>query len=112
MKLISAIIRPNQLNIVCESLERIGIHGMTVTHVKGKGNQKKPVEVYRSKENEVQFVSRTKVEIFVEDMHIHKVISAIREAASTGIIGDGKIFVSKVSQVIRIRTGEADRDAL
>ncbi len=112
MKLITAIIKPFKLDEVREALSEIGIQGITVTEVKGFGRQKGHTELYRGAEYVVDFLPKVKVETAVSDDQVDKVIEAITKAARTGKIGDGKIFVSDVQQVIRIRTGEAGDAAL
>lgn len=112
MKLIAAIIKPFKLDDVREALGDIGVSGITVTEVKGFGRQKGHTELYRGAEYVVDFLPKIKVEIAVDDGLVDKVIEAISDAARTGKIGDGKIFVSDVEQVIRIRTGETGVDAL
>jgi nitrogen regulatory protein P-II 2 len=112
MKLVTAIIKPFKLDDVREALNEIGISGITVIEVKGFGRQKGHTELYRGAEYVVDFLPKIKVEIAVDDSLVDKVIEAITEAARTGKIGDGKIFVFDLSQVIRIRTGETGRDAL
>jgi nitrogen regulatory protein P-II 1 len=106
MKLIIAIIKPFKLEEVKESLAGIGIEGMTVTEVKGFGRQKGHTEIYRGSEYTVDFLPKVKVEIVAEDELVAKIVDTISKAAKTGKIGDGKIFVVPVSDVIRIRTGE------
>jgi nitrogen regulatory protein P-II 2 len=112
MKLITAIIKPFKLDDVREALGDIGVSGITVIEVKGFGRQKGHTELYRGAEYVVDFLPKIKVEIAVDDDLVDKVIEAITGAARTGKIGDGKIFVFDVSQVIRIRTGETGPDAL
>jgi nitrogen regulatory protein P-II 1 len=112
MKKIEAIIKPFKLDEVKESLSAIGIQGMTVTEVKGFGRTGGKKEVYRGSAYFVDFVPKVKIEIIVKDDMVHQVISAITEAAKTGRIGDGKIFVTPVDEVIRIRTGEKGEDAI
>jgi len=112
MKLVAAIIKPFKLDDVREALGDIGVSGITVTEVKGFGRQKGHTELYRGAEYVVDFLPKIKVEIAVDDSLVDKVIEAISGAARTGKIGDGKIFVSDVEQVIRIRTGETGVDAL
>ena len=111
MKLISAVIKPHKLDDVRQSLSKIGIQGMTVTEVKGTGSQKGHKEVYRSAEFEVDFLVRTKIDVVVVDENVDKAVSAIRDGATTGNVGDGKIFVLNVGRAIRIRTGETDQEA-
>ena len=112
MKLITAIIKPFKLDDVRESLSEIGVQGITVTEVKGFGRQKGHTELYRGAEYVVDFLPKVKLEVAVAADMADKVIEAIRNAANTGKIGDGKIFVSPVESVIRIRTGETDAEAL
>jgi nitrogen regulatory protein P-II 2 len=112
MKLISAIIKPFKLDDVREALGDIGVSGITVTEVKGFGRQKGHTELYRGAEYVVDFLPKIKLEIAVDDGLVDKVIEAITNAARTGKIGDGKIFVFNLEQVVRIRTGETGSDAL
>ena len=112
MKLIAAIIKPFKLDDVREALADIGVSGITVIEVKGFGRQKGHTELYRGAEYVVDFLPKIKVEIAVDDALADQVIEAITNAARTGKIGDGKIFVFEVDQVIRIRTGETGPDAL
>ena len=112
MKLITAIIKPFKLEEVRQSLDLIGITGMTITEVKGFGRQKGHTELYRGAEYVIDFLPKIKVEIAVSNEQLGHVIDAITKSASTGKIGDGKIFVSSLDQVIRIRTGETDQDAI
>jgi nitrogen regulatory protein P-II 1 len=112
MKKIEAIIKPFKLDEVKESLSTIGVQGMTVTEVKGFGRTGGKKEVYRGSAYVVDFVPKVKIEIIVKDDMVHQVISAITEAAKTGRIGDGKIFVLPIEEVIRIRTGEKGEDAI
>ena len=112
MKKIEAIIRPFKLEDVKLALVTAGIVGMTVTEVRGFGRQKGQVERYRGSEFTVEFLQKLKVEVVVNDENVDAVLNAIGEAAKTGEIGDGKIFVSPVESVIRIRTGESDNSAL
>lgn len=111
MKKVEAIIKPFKLDEVKSALNEIGIKGMTVTEVKGFGRQKGHVEVYRGIEYEVNFLPKIKIEVVVPDSIIDKVISTIIEKARTGNIGDGKIFIYSLEDVIRIRTGESGEDA-
>jgi nitrogen regulatory protein P-II 2 len=112
MKLIAAIIKPFKLDDVREALSDIGIAGITVTEVKGFGRQKGHTEFYRGAEYVVDFLPKTKVEIAVDDAQVDQAIEAITNAAKSGKIGDGKIFVSDLEQVVRIRTGETGPEAL
>jgi nitrogen regulatory protein P-II 2 len=112
LKLITAIIKPFKLEEVRQALDLIGITGMTITEVKGFGRQKGHTELYRGAEYVIDFLPKIKVEIAVSIEQLEDVIEAITKSASTGKIGDGKIFVSTLDQVIRIRTGETDQDAI
>jgi len=112
MKLITAIIKPFKLDDVREALSEIGVQGITVTEVKGFGRQKGHTELYRGAEYVVDFLPKVKLEVAVDTDMSEKVIESIRNAANTGKIGDGKIFVSPVEEVIRIRTGESGAEAL
>lgn len=112
MKKIEAIIKPFKLDDVKEALDGIGIKGMTVSEVKGFGRQKGHVELYRGAEYEISFVPKIKIEIVTSDEKVENVIETILKSAKTGNIGDGKIFVSDVNDVIRIRTGERGSDGL
>jgi nitrogen regulatory protein P-II 2 len=112
MKLITAIIKPFKLDEVREALSEINVQGMTVTEVKGFGRQKGHTELYRGAEYVVDFLPKIKIEAAVDDAVVDQVIDAIQSAARTGKIGDGKIFVSDLNQVIRIRTGETGNEAL
>ena len=112
MKLIMAVIKPFKLDDVREGLSNIGVEGMTVSEVKGFGRQKGHAEIYRGAEYTVHFLPKVKLEIAVNDELVESAVEAIRTAAQTGKIGDGKIFVYDVSSVLRIRTGELDTDAL
>ena len=112
MKLITAIIRPFKLDEVREALAEVGVTGITVTEVKGFGRQKGHTELYRGAEYVVDFLPKIKLETVVAEASLEAVIEAIQQAAGTGKIGDGKIFVTTVDQVIRIRTGEIGVDAL
>jgi len=112
MKLISAIIKPFKLDDVREALSEIGVQGITVTEVKGFGRQKGHTELYRGAEYVVDFLPKVKLDVAVDESIVEQVIESIRNAANTGKIGDGKIFVYPIEQVIRIRTGESGPDAL
>lgn len=112
MKLITAIIKPFKLDDVREALAALGVQGITVTEVKGAGRQKGHTEMYRGAEYVVDFLPKVKIEIALDSATLDQAIEAISQAASTGKIGDGKIFVSNLEQVIRIRTGETGVDAL
>jgi nitrogen regulatory protein P-II 1 len=112
MKKIEAIIKPFKLDEVKNALNKIGVQGMTVNEVKGFGRQKGHTEVYRGAEYKIDFLPKVRIEMIVTDEMVVKVIETIERAAKTGKIGDGKIFVSPVEEVIRIRTGERGKDAI
>ena len=112
MKFITAIIKPFKLDEVCEALSAVGVQGITVTEVKGFGRQKGHTELYRGAEYVVDFLPKMKIEAAIPDALLEQTIEAIERAASSGKIGDGKIFVFELEQVIRIRTGETGADAL
>ena len=112
MKLITAIVKPFKLDEVREALSAIGVQGVTVTEVKGFGRQKGHTELYRGAEYVVDFLPKVKLEAAVDEAIVDQVIEAIENAARTGKIGDGKIFVSSLEQVVRIRTGETGKDAI
>jgi nitrogen regulatory protein PII len=112
MKLISAIIKPFKLDDVRAALSEIGVSGMTVTEVKGFGRQRGHTELYRGAEYVVDFVPKTRIEVAVKDAIVEQVVEAITASARTGKVGDGKIFVTDLERAIRIRTGEADDQAL
>jgi nitrogen regulatory protein P-II 1 len=112
MKKIEAVIKPFKLEEVKDALTKIGVQGMTVTEVKGFGRQKGHTESYRGTEYAIDFLPKSKIEIILTDEVVTPVIETIERAAKTGKIGDGKIFVSPVEEVIRIRTGERGKDAL
>ncbi len=112
MKKIEAIIKPFKLDEVKEALQEVGVQGMTVSEVKGFGRQKGHTELYRGAEYVVDFLPKIKLEIIVKEAEVQKVVEAIQKAAKTGRIGDGKIFVTSVEDVIRIRTGETGQNAI
>jgi nitrogen regulatory protein P-II 2 len=112
MKLVIAIIKPFKLDEVRDALTAIGVHGMTVAEVKGYGRQKGHTEIYRGAEYAVNFLPKVRIEVAIPDEQTDRVIEAITAAAKTGQIGDGKIFVTDISQAVRIRTGETNNDAL
>jgi nitrogen regulatory protein P-II 2 len=112
MKIVMAVIKPFKLDEVRDALTAIGVHGMTVTEVKGYGRQKGHTEIYRGTEYAVSFLPKLKVEVAVASNQVDKVIDAITGAAKTGQIGDGKIFVINLESAVRIRTGETDASAL
>jgi nitrogen regulatory protein P-II 2 len=112
MKMVTAIVKPFKLDEVREALSAIGVQGITVTEVKGFGRQKGHTELYRGAEYVVDFLPKVKIEAAVDDSIVDRVVEAIEAAARTGKIGDGKVFVSDLQQVVRIRTGETGKDAL
>ena len=112
MKKIEAIIKPFKLDEVKEALQEVGLQGITVTEAKGFGRQKGHTELYRGAEYVVDFLPKVKVEIVMEDSQVARAVEAIQTAAHTGRIGDGKIFVSTIDEIIRIRTGETGSDAI
>jgi len=112
MKKIEAIVKPFKLDDVKDALNGIGITGMTISEVKGYGRQKGHTEIYRGAEYVVDFIPKVKIEIVVAADRVDQVVDTIRESANTGKIGDGKIFVLPIERVLRVRTGEEDRDAV
>ena len=112
MKLVMAIFKPFKLDEVRDALTELGIQGLTVSEVKGFGRQKGQTEIYRGAEYAVSFLPKIKIEVVIEDELVERTVDAVRKAAGTGKIGDGKIFVSPVEQAVRIRTGEAGSNAL
>ena len=112
MKIVMAIIKPFKLDEVRDALTSIGVHGLTVTEVKGYGRQKGHTEIYRGTEYAVSFLPKIKIEVAVPSDQVDKVVETISSAARTGQIGDGKIFVTPLDHAVRIRTGETDSDAL
>ena len=112
MKMVMAIIKPFKLDEVREALTQLGVQGLTVTEVKGFGRQKGQTEIYRGAEYQVNFLPKVKIEVAVSDAVAPRLVEAIQKSASTGKIGDGKIFVYELSSAVRIRTGETDSDAL
>ena len=112
MKLVTAIIKPFKLDEVREALSAIGVQGITVTEVKGFGRQKGHTELYRGAEYVVDFLPKVKVEVVVKDDDVEHCVDAIVKAARTGKIGDGKIFITSVERIVRIRTGETDESAI
>ena len=112
MKIVMAVIKPFKLEEVRDALTALGVHGLTVTEVKGYGRQKGHTEIYRGAEYAVSFLPKLKIEVAVASELVPQVIDAITAAARTGQIGDGKIFVSPIEHTVRIRTGETDSDAL
>ena len=112
MKKIEAIVKPFKLDEVREALSEVGVTGLTVTEVKGFGRQKGHTELYRGAEYVVDFLPKVKIEVVMEDSMVERAVEAIQQAAHTGRIGDGKIFVSTIDEAIRIRTGERGTDAI
>lgn len=112
MKMVTAVIKPFKLNDIREALSRHDIHGMTVTEVKGFGRQKGHTELYRGSEYVIDFLPKIKIEIAIQDDHLDDVVETISEVANTGKIGDGKIFVYELTDVIRVRTGERGNEAV
>ena len=112
MKLITAVIKPFKLDDVRAALEKCGVHGMTVTEASGFGRQRGHTEVYRGAEYEVEFVPKIRLEVVVDDAQVDEVANAIVDVAGTGKIGDGKVWILPVDEIIRVRTGERGVDAL
>ncbi|MBW6521426.1 MAG: P-II family nitrogen regulator [Desulfoarculaceae bacterium] len=112
MKKVEAIIKPFKLDDVKDALNGIGIKGMTISEVKGYGRQKGHTEIYRGAEYVVDFIPKIKIEIVVDANRVDLVVDTIRDAANSGTIGDGKIFVTPVERIVRVRTGEEDHDAI
>lgn len=112
MKKIEAVIKPFKLDEVKDALNALGVQGMTVTEVRGFGRQKGHVELYRGAEYDISFIPKVKIEIVVPEGMVEKVVATIQEKAKTGKIGDGKIFITKLEEIIRIRTGERGETAI
>ena len=112
MKLVTAVIKPFKLDAVREALSEMGVQGITVTEVKGFGRQKGHTELYRGAEYVVDFLPKTKLEVAVADDQLEAVVEAVSKAAHSGKIGDGKIFITDIERIVRIRTGEEDEDAI
>lgn len=112
MKKIEAIIKPYKLDDVKEALSKIGVHGMTILHAEGFGRQKGHSEIYRGAEYNIEFIPKVKVEIIVSEEMLETTVKTIMDSANTGRIGDGKIFISSIDEIIRIRTGERGGNAL
>jgi nitrogen regulatory protein P-II 1 len=112
MKLVTAVIKPHQLDAVKEALHAMGVAGMTVSEVQGYGRQKGHTEVYRGAEYTVEFLPKIRVEVLIDEIDVEKVVDAVVSASRTGKIGDGKVWVASVDEVIRVRTGERGLDAL
>jgi nitrogen regulatory protein P-II 1 len=112
MKLVTAVIKPHQLDAVKEALHAMGVSGMTVSEVQGYGRQKGHTEVYRGAEYTVEFLPKIRVDVLIDEIDAQKVVDAVVAAARTGKIGDGKVWVTSVEEVVRVRTGERGLDAL
>jgi nitrogen regulatory protein P-II 1 len=112
MKLVTAVIKPHQLDAVKEALHAMGVSGMTVSEVQGYGRQKGHTEVYRGAEYTVEFLPKYRIDVLIDDIDADKVVEAVVNAARTGKIGDGKVWVTSVDDVVRVRTGERGLDAL
>jgi nitrogen regulatory protein P-II 2 len=112
MKFVIAIVKPNRLDEVREALAGVGVRGMTVSEVKGYGRQKGHTEIYRGAEYKIDFTPKVKIEVAIDDAELNRVLEAIRRTASTGKVGDGKIFVLELLETMRIRTGETGSSAL
>jgi nitrogen regulatory protein P-II 1 len=112
MKLVTAVIKPHQLDAVKEALHAMGVSGMTVSEVQGYGRQKGHTEVYRGAEYTVEFLPKIRIDVLIDDIDADKVVEAVVNAARTGKIGDGKVWVTTVEEVVRVRTGERGLDAL
>jgi nitrogen regulatory protein PII len=112
MKLVTAVIKPYQLDAVKEALQTLGVAGMTVSEVQGYGRQKGHTEVYRGAEYTVEFLPKIRIEVVTDELEVEKVVDNIVAAARTGKIGDGKVWVTEISEVVRVRTGERGIDAL
>jgi nitrogen regulatory protein P-II 1 len=112
MKLVTAVIKPYQLDAVKEALHAMGVSGMTVSEVQGYGRQKGHTEVYRGAEYTVEFLPKIRIDVLIDEIDVHKVVDAVVNAARTGKIGDGKVWVTPVDEVVRVRTGERGLDAL
>lgn len=112
MKLVTAIVKPHKLDEVKEVLQEMGVQGLTVSEVRGYGRQRGHTEVYRGAEYTVEFVPKVKLEILTDDLQVNDVVDAIIKTAQTGQVGDGKVFVTTVEKIVRIRTGEEDAVAL
>ena len=112
MKLITAVVKPHRLDEIKEALQAFGVHGLTVTEASGYGRQRGHTEVYRGAEYTVDFVPKVRIDVVVDDDAVDKLVAAIVEAARTGKIGDGKVWVTPVESLVRVRTGERDGDAI
>lgn len=112
MKLVTAIVKPHKVEQVKEALQELGIQGLTLSEVKGYGRQRGHTEVYRGAEYQIEFVPKHRLEVLVGEGQVDDVVAAIIDAAKTGEVGDGKVFVTPVERIVRIRTGEENHDAL
>jgi nitrogen regulatory protein P-II 1 len=112
MKLVTAVIKPHQLNAVKEALNAMGVSGMTVSQVEGYGRQKGHTEVYRGAEYTVEFLPKIRIDVLIDEIDVDKVVEAVVSASRTGKIGDGKVWVTTIDEVVRVRTGERGLDAL
>jgi nitrogen regulatory protein P-II 1 len=112
MKLVTAVIKPHQLDAVKEALHAMGVSGMTVSEVQGYGRQKGHTEVYRGAEYTVEFLPKIRVDVLIDEIDVDKVVEAVVSASRTGKIGDGKVWVTTIDEVVRVRTGERGLDAL
>ncbi len=112
MRLVTAIVKPFKLDAVKQALETVGVAGLTVSEVQGFGRQKGHTEVYRGAEYQVDFVPKVRIEVVVDDMDVERVLTAMADAARTGSIGDGKVWVTTVDEIVRVRTGERGVDAI
>ncbi len=112
MKLITAVVKPHRLDEIKEALQAFGVHGLTVTEASGYGRQRGHTEVYRGAEYQVDFVPKVRIEVVVGELDAARVVDAVVEAASTGQIGDGKVWVTTIDEIVRVRTGERGDDAL
>ncbi|GGI06051.1 P-II family nitrogen regulator [Egicoccus halophilus] len=112
MKLVTAIVKPHKLDEVKEALQDLGVQGLTVSEVRGYGRQRGHTEVYRGAEYTVEFVPKVKLEILASDVQVDDVVEAVAKHAQTGQVGDGKVYVTPVERIVRIRTGERDGDAI
>jgi nitrogen regulatory protein P-II 1 len=112
MRLVTGIVKPFKLDDVREAIKKVGVQGMTIGEVQGFGRQRGHTEVYRGAEYQVDFVPKVRLEVLVEDAHVEEIVDALANAARTGKIGDGKIWVTPLSEVIRVRTGERGAEAI
>lgn len=112
MKLVTAIVRPHKVEELKDGLQELGVEGLTLSEVRGYGRQRGHTEVYRGAEYQIEFVPKARLEILVDEAHVDEVIDTLIKFARTGQVGDGKVFVTPVERIVRIRTGEEDREAL